>query len=581
MTTDQMRSYEYKQTTEWTPARKILLLALIAAAVLVLPYFVRVEPAVSLSYVTGFSNRTAVVLFMLGAGLFAYLTRGKVAEVEENNSALSRGSLYIGVAAILLVCFVQWYVISLKRPDWDGRYFVERQQLLAAGLHPYTQFEFAYGPLLLYPNLWLTRLLHISPVSGYYTMWAAQWVLGTLMIWSLVRSMDFPVRIRSVAFYFLVAIQLCTTVTCGENYTPFRMYFAAFAIWAAHWTWKRTGNVWWFSASAVLAVWLAMACSAEQALGIATGLGGYFLLLAYWRKTLANWSALALFAFGSFTAFFVAAHLGLLVTLQAFAHGGYLFPLLFSPAVLFVLFSYLVAGCMFYRCILTGRRESVVLPLTIGGCGMLSAALGRCDTFHLFAAAPAFLVGVIGICAMPAVRRWWLPITCISMWLPTLHFGLPALWHFVRPKSHNAATMLPKDSNLTSASLPCDRQYYSPTLLLPPSAGVRPECLDKGYYFDLTIVTTPELIERKIAEMKDRPSSPLLLDTRPLEEQFVTTDTDPKSLRTLEVALFVPRRRNPPLTYGPIIDYVRNHYAPGPLVGTTGVRIWYPVPSQE
>ncbi|MGI4831367.1 MAG: hypothetical protein ACRYFU_24780 [Janthinobacterium lividum] len=46
----------------------------------------------------------------------------------------------------------------------------------------YTQVEFAYGPLLLLPEIWLSSLLHCSITTAYFITLVIESSLGLLML---------------------------------------------------------------------------------------------------------------------------------------------------------------------------------------------------------------------------------------------------------------------------------------------------------------------------------------------------------------------------------------------------------------
>ena len=56
-----------------TPVRKVCFLALAGAALFTLPYLVKVPPVVSLSYEVGFSNRTALVIYVVGVSVSCFV----------------------------------------------------------------------------------------------------------------------------------------------------------------------------------------------------------------------------------------------------------------------------------------------------------------------------------------------------------------------------------------------------------------------------------------------------------------------------------------------------------------------------
>lgn len=577
---------------QWSARRKAVLLIILATPVFLIPYWVPQQPTVSLSYITGFNNRACTMLFVLMAAVFLYLTDGKLADTDDEDGTLFVSALYWAMAAALLLCLIRIGFPSIRAPQWDGNYFVQRQQMLAAGLSPHTQFEFVYGPLLIYPGYWIAHLTGLPQAPAYYICWILQWLIGTAMMWAVVRAIDIPVCARWLLFCTLMLVQLNGIGMEGETYTPFRGYSAAFLIFAAHFFWKRYGSLWKLSIAASAAVALAICVSAEQAIGTTVGLGGFFCLLGYKRGIGAAWKPLLLFLAGVLLSFGTAAHAKIFTSVSGFAVGGMNFPMLPTPTNLLVLFAYLVAGSVLYRRIAEGHFESLAVPLALGGIAMLPSAFGRCDFYHVPYATPAFVVGVAGIFAMPTVRRWWLPLAYVFVWfLPATFAYRPQLkraffsvapkklWPERRKYLEFETGPLLSTQRHNSWLLPCDRTYYTPVALLPPAIKVLPQCLDTGYFRGLVDgVVTREAIGRKVDEMRQRPNDPLLLDTRSLEEQFALVETAPQMLVGLEITLpaLTPRPRNKPLDYAPIISYIRDHYTPGPLVGKTGVRIWYP-----
>jgi hypothetical protein len=90
-------------------------------------------------------------------------------------------------------------------------------------------------------------------------------------------------------------------------------------------------------------------------------------------------------------------------------------------------------------------------------------------------------------------------------------------------------------------------------------------------------VITRETIDRKVAEMRQRPGMPLLLENEPLTRIFQPIEVDMNRLHVLEMAALLPPVRNPPMTFDPIITYIQTHYTRGPLVVRNRLQIWYPI----
>jgi len=124
----------------------------------------------------------------------------------------------------------------------EAPYFLDRLDHLSRGLIPYRQFEFAYGPLLLYPEVWVARLLHVGYATGYSIVWVASWLIGIWMVWELVRSVDIASRRRTHIFTLICVLIAPAIASRGLNYTALRIFCAAFVVLMVHrvcWRWRR------------------------------------------------------------------------------------------------------------------------------------------------------------------------------------------------------------------------------------------------------------------------------------------------------------------------------------------------------
>jgi hypothetical protein len=380
----------------------------------------------------------------------------------------------------------------------------------------------------------------------------------------------------------------------GLNYTPTRAYAAAFCIAVCYRIWKRTRNDWFTALATIAAVALATGCSVEQGVAVAFGTIVYVGLLAATGSGF-SWRAVSLALVGHVLTFAVAFRLGMLGSVRAFATGGYSYPLLPSFSITVALLTYIGAGCCLYWTLRMRRFDSVVIPLTSAGAALLPTALGRCDILHIAAATPAFVIGAASLYGMPSLRRWWAVLAVLALIvIPMALRRSDTLWGRV-PGFATVAMFLPhgdpheQDENqryvsasgLTTDSLPCDRTYFAPSFMPVPTMPIRPACIDTGYYLGIVDVISPAAIQAKADEMRQRPNEPLLMENIPLEVQFPPQLTGVVSLYRESGSFWVPRKRNMPLTFAPIVDYIRSHYVPGPEVARGKLRIWYPADPQN
>ena len=103
-------------------------------------------------------------------------------------------------------------------------------------------------------------------------------------------------------------------------------------------------------------------------------------------------------------------------------------------------------------------------------------------------------------------------------------------------------------------------------------------CVDTGAFKVAGNLFTTQAIQLKADELLRRPRRTLLLLDVPLEEQFPTIEDDPRILQMVEgYSPLHPRVKRAAMTYGVLIDAIRDHYTPDPS-GENGFRIWRPRP---
>ena len=586
-----------RPSMEWASrlgaVKKFVLLAALLAVVFLLPYQFNVTPNVSRSYVAGFNNGAAVLLFLLGSLFFAVCIRGRIAEPGRNDSRLAVWALLLALGGTLAVCTIRLYVSPDGSPGGETYYFLNRQQMLLAGLLPYTQFEFVYGPMMLYPNVWLTGILHLSILHGYVATWILSWLVGVWMIWTVVGAIDLPIPSRNTMFCILLAMELVWTDFGGLNYTPLRKYAAAFCLTVLYRVWCHAEKPWKATLMTVIALAALISYSPDQAVGASVGMLSFLGLLVLCGEVRFPWSALATTVAGVTSCYAVAFRLGWLRSMGAFASGGYSYPLVPSLPIIVAIIGYLAGVCLLIRLLTTRHLQSVEVPLTLGGCALLPSAFGRCDILHITAAIPAFVAGFASLYGMPSLRRWWASAAIIGLIL--VPFGVrrgdrfwtkvvpeyPVLSRVVHssdpdPSYRDLNQTYVSSSNIFPSALPCDRTYFSPVLSPVPTEPLRPRCLDTGYYLGLVDVITPEGIQYKVNELRDHQSVPLLMENRSLNEQFPILLGGMRSLARESATLWLPPRRHTPITYAPISDYILANYVPGPTLADGQLRIWYP-----
>jgi len=590
-----------------TPIWKVVLAILaISCATFVAPYFIPVKPSVSLSYAAGFNNHAAFLFFTLGSLLFAFLVKWDF-NPSGKDSDLPKSALYKALGVALILCLLRRTFSAYSTVGDEAKYFLDRGYLLSKGLIPYRQFEFAYGPLLLYPGLWISRLLHVSQIAGYYIYWIAAWQAGVWMLWEIVRSIDIPTAHRTQIFALTYIFVIFAFYCEGVNYAPVRSLCAAFVIVIVYRIWRKYSSTLLTCIAATLGVALAIGCSPEQGISATAGFAVYFLYLALLKNSGFSLKAYAALLVAWTSIFVTANRLALFTTMRSFSTGGFNFPLLPSPSVFLILGCYLCAACVFVKQLRQRNAGSVALPLACAGFAMLPAAMGRCDLGHLMSAWPALLIGIFGMYINQPMRRLWIPLlwivfglypgygTAVAMVICAREAAEPvflgtgnhptSLQRFVRaqidrsPGSHSHLVKISEKltvrERLSQPPAPCDRIYLVPATGLRPISSPSP-CLDSGYFSGTVNVLIPSQIQSKIDELAAHPHTLLLLPNGSPESSFNDHLDHMSMLGGLEQSSFIPKQRTESLDFTPISTYVTQHYTPLKEVPGTGFTIWQP-----
>jgi hypothetical protein len=555
-------------------------LAALLAAVFFIPYFLPVAPTVSLSFLVGYNNRAAVLLFVAGSILFGILVAKDLPDAEPNDQRLGRFSPVAASIIALLSCTWRLLPTAKHVVGSESAYTLNRVQMLASNLRPYIDFEYAYGPSHLYLPVLFAHMARCSVVRGYYLWWILQWLLGTVMLWAAIRLFDLPVPRRRILFWLLFILQLPAVRDEGAAYTPTRGFGAAFFVVAVAYFWNRAQRPIATALTALVCVSLAFAISPEQGIAVFIGLLGWFLLLAFQKSCCFSAHAAILYASGGAIIAIACWRLGEFNTLLEFSSGAFCFPLLPSPANIIILTSYVVAACIAVQYLLAGRFNSVVVPLFFAGYTLLPAALGRCDIGHLMIASPALLLGIATIESRPCIRRWWSPFAVVFVFVPVLGLALIRALADDRAKltsSQKTATLQSDPAILSAgAAAPCRVIYRALTVAPKPNETNKATCLDTGYYFLMDNALTPRALESMVSEVEQQPLQPLVLRDQPLAIQFGPREVNVDVLYLLELSLWSPRPRNQPFTNSKLVNTIKRNYTPD-LTPIDGFRIWRPM----
>ena len=375
--------------SEWLRLRMWAVLTLLAAALLifVLPLHVpmKLTQTVSASYLAGFNNSVALFSAAGLSVLVLCLTfwfrrrRDLVSPLlsERDLDGWFVGAVVLGSAVVLGVCG-SLVAASHLRYLGDAGYIIEQATVRRDTGRPlYTQLEFAYGPLLLFPEIWVSRLLHCSMTAAYFTVLMVESSFGLLMMAFVLGQipMRAPLRRAALALFALGAI----TPHLGLNYTFFR-FVSPYAVLLVA---ARERRMWRCAALLCAGEALEVLISPELAFALAVGVLVFGLLRAWQRGW--PWLVVALSPVLMLAAVLLTFGRPFLHMTASFSRGALSLPVGPYPhiLVLVVALVWLVPVALGRSLDLQDELSARLLAVYAMSLAFLPAALGRCDPLHV------------------------------------------------------------------------------------------------------------------------------------------------------------------------------------------------------
>jgi len=381
------------------------------AAVFVLPYrFPLREPVLSDAWTAGANNQVAaigVALVSLAVTLVCWY-RTRPEQTPEATSQLSARFLYAAILiATLWTASLGWAVARAHMYWRDEGYFLNQ---LRTGLvfHRalYTQFEFAYGPLLfLWPALCIKALapLGISFTAAYLVSLAILQALGLALLFYVVQALPLRRSLKACAFV-LTAFGALNSLL-GLNYTLFRFILPAAAVVLL----SRQRSL---ASAALVAGCAEIACLATSPeLGIAFAAATIAYALYRATRDGLRWLQPAAATLVAAACYAAIAGQAAFFTLGNMARGGFTLLLTPAPHILALLVAAVaLAPLAVARTLRNSSNGPLILALYVASLGLIPAALGRCDPIHAFCdGIGMYLLSFLALnAASPRWRRIWI-----------------------------------------------------------------------------------------------------------------------------------------------------------------------------
>lgn len=251
--------------------------------ILLVPLHITVTPVVSESYLFGYNNHAALVLFLLFAAVFAvWMGDTPLLSPSRPDAGTrilrSRRPLMIALAITVALTGGLAFLTHHTPGINESGYFLDRLGEMGAGRVPYRQFEFAYGPLFLYLPLGLMRAFHLFLPDSYLLAWLAEWIAGVFVLWGTVQVAASLSPHRNSIFIVLFATSIPVVVTLGENYTALRLFALPGAAMATWTVWQRSCSARLSALTALVAMAGLLAISPELAVAFALATGTFLLI---------------------------------------------------------------------------------------------------------------------------------------------------------------------------------------------------------------------------------------------------------------------------------------------------------------
>ncbi len=555
-------------------------------AVFILPYFLPVTPSISVSYLVGFNNQACLLLFLAFFGAFAWWSNGlgllppaSPPQAHPPVAALPRIPLSLALLAYAAAMAGEWIFVRPRFATEEAIYFLDRLEHLARGQTLYRDFEFAYGPLLLYPPLLLSRLLHLSPADGYYAAWLLEFLLGVLLLWHIVARLPLPPPLRTPIFAITALTWWAGILNFGLNSTPARFALAPFLCLLVLPHLSAPTSALRRALYALASELLLLLVSPEQAVAFAAATILYLLLfLTPGRRR--SPALLLVFVAGSALLLFLAQRAGTFRTLHMMGSGGFNFPLLPALQQIPIFGLALLAVCAFVNSLRNRDRRGGAAPyLTLLSLCLLPEAFGRSDVGHLLVSSTGFLFAAwVVLAPQPhlirrAITAYVLLLLVVPAPISLLRFVLTQRRNLPVPNSPVGVQRGTGINAVFSRPILAPLGRPIPNLDLPASP-----LIDTGFYNAFDNVAQPVQIQQKLDELQRQPQSDLLLPGL-FTCRFQLAS---RSFRFALMTPFVPPVRHSTDIYLPLCEYIQTHYRPSLNLSSPlpGYRIWSPIPSE-
>jgi hypothetical protein len=391
-----------------------------------------VSAAAAQGYNTQAAFWTALLWSLAIVAAGALFLRGTGEPAAQGGGEGPPGRLLPGELALVFVVFaLAYFPVFLARngPYMEDEYFVTAMSRMACGQLPYRDFDFSYGPWMIYP-LWGWTRLFGATLSAYYGFLA---VLQGLQFALLMGALQLFVtqRWRRWAI-FLVLLPFLLNTLLGLNEDGFRRIPAMLVLLVA----AARPFDWRANLACALVLGFQLGYSEEFALAALVGVGAIYGSLLFGPDriralrsgalvgagALLAWAGLSALITGGTFGDYLHAMLGTMSRMSA-GHAGFRFGWTLNALAVFALLGLACAlvGAALGRGwtpLRTGDR--MLLGALVFGLVILKSGLDRSDLWHLHAVTLALMLAFLlelptaAVAVDPLSRRTALALTLVA-----------------------------------------------------------------------------------------------------------------------------------------------------------------------
>ncbi|MGL4280571.1 MAG: hypothetical protein ACRCS0_09400, partial [Albidovulum sp.] len=206
-----------------------LLLAVVPRLIAAAP----AEPVVSAAFAQGYNAPLAYWVALLWSLVLIAAGWHLARRSGESPPAATAGScgrlVPLELVAVFAIFFLAYFPLFLTRqgPHIEDHGFILAMLRMACGQIPYRDFEFLYGPAMIYSLWWWAQIFGVS-MKSYYSFLAVQEAVQFTLMMAVLQLTIRDRRMRFLAFVILAPFLINTLL--GVNWSAMRRLLAVFAL---------------------------------------------------------------------------------------------------------------------------------------------------------------------------------------------------------------------------------------------------------------------------------------------------------------------------------------------------------------